>query len=442
MQHLPSQGVSRKASNLHYASLFVLLMLAAFSIFPPFQAMENFKNILLILIITWYSLTLIDSPKFLFQPSFFTYATFFFIIFTVTVPYIYDNPKIGNRFFEISQVFLFYLAYLKNIYVGRTKDNIFIVKLFSLFFIVVSIVTTYALILNPLSSRGGGSIFIEGIKNSLKLVGGYSFIYCLVIVFAISITVYHYSRYLLPIKSRILLFFLSSLFLVNIILSNFTIALLLIILSVLMVYTIRKLNMFFLIIYAIISVSIIVISFQYIGSFLDSISNLFGDTLNALRMTELKNFILSNEEGIAIEARSSVYENSITVFLQNPLNGTISKNLMLKYGVVGFGQHSQILDCFALFGFFIGTLQLYLYSTPFIIRMRTKNTILKKISFIVLIIFILLITFNNITASIGFAAFFIFPTIYDWIAEKLNSYKKTNNEQISRAINNKSLLKT
>jgi len=427
MSNLESNVVTYKASFLHFTSLSLLLLLAIFSIFPPARAITNFREVWIFCVIGWYIVNLLYIPSFLFKPFFFKFSIFFFIIYTVAISYSYGHNQIGNRFFEISEVFIFYMAFLKNRYLGRNKDSISILKIITPFYIYTSIITIIAYRSNPYISRGTITDTVVENQALLKGVGDYAFIYFLVIIFAIFFNILFYRKYFLKFRQTLLLFLLCILFAVNIILSNFTIAFLLLGISIFMIIIIRKFNLPWMIIYVILIILIFIYSKQYIVGLLDFLTNLFGEMLNASRMTELNNFISQNEEGNSIEARFYTYNISIEAFLQNPTFGAIKNhNLYHEFGISGFGQHSQILDCFALFGFIIGTLQLYLFFKPFIIRMRTNNNILKKLTFSVLTVFILLITFNNITPSIGFAAFFIFPTLYDWMDEKIKLNSKTN----------------
>ena len=80
-----------------------------------------------------------------------------------------------------------------------------------------------------------------------------------------------------------------------------------------------------------------------------------------------------------------------------------------------FGQHSQVLDTFALFGIFIGILQLYILFKPFHIYLKDANIYLSSFAEVVVLLFFIQVTINNITPSIGFAVYFIFPTTFNYI---------------------------
>jgi len=419
MRDLSTPIVKSKATLLHKLSLAILLLLGVFSVFSPLRALQNFNQIWAICVVGWYFVNILYTPKFLTRPSFYNYAIYFFVAYTLILPYLTGNSKIGNRFFEISQVFLFYLAYSKNRFIGRSKDNIFIIKIIALFAIFTSIMTIYAYQSNPYISRAVKAGTEEGNQALSQGVGGYEFVYAIVIILPVLLVLLLQKKYIMNIKSKIILFIIGCLFAINIILSNYSIAFILLILSTIMIILIRKLNIAWISVYISIIVVLLFLNISYLASGLFGLfSDFFGDTMNASRMAELNQLFAKNEVGNSLEARSYTYNRSLEAFLESPIFGDVNKELSTNIGLTGFGQHSQILDCFALFGFFIGILQLYLFCKPFIIRMRTTDATLKKLSFIILTIFVLLIFFNNITPSIGFAAFFVFPTAYDWIKER------------------------
>ena len=52
---------------------------------------------------------------------------------------------------------------------------------------------------------------------------------------------------------------------------------------------------------------------------------------------------------------------------------------------------------------------------PFVQRIRQLDGKLSSFAIVFMFIFIVLISINNASPSIGFAAFFIFPLTYDWL---------------------------
>lgn len=137
-------------------------------------------------------------------------------------------------------------------------------------------------------------------------------------------------------------------------------------------------------------------------------------------MLEIKAILDTNEVGFSLGARFDTFEKSINVFLKNPLFGIIVNPLdtNIQGEVIGFGQHSQILDTFALFGAVIGFLQIYVYFSPLLQRIKIGRHFYNNMTLTTVIILIVVSTFNNVTPSIGLAAFFIFPTINEYLNQK------------------------
>jgi len=123
---------------------------------------------------------------------------------------------------------------------------------------------------------------------------------------------------------------------------------------------------------------------------------------------------------VCSEARLNVYQESISIFINNPIFGIIFYPLAVNASgeLIAFGQHSQILDTLALFGILIGLLQLYIYVKP----LKDRITVgLKKydiFAITIMISFLIVSVFNNVTPSIGFAVLFIYPTISEIIKKQ------------------------
>ena len=107
-------------------------------------------------------------------------------------------------------------------------------------------------------------------------------------------------------------------------------------------------------------------------------------------------------------------------FINNPIFGIIFYPLATNHSgqLIAFGQHSQIIDTFALFGFPLGLLQLYIYTKPFRDRITYGYRKYNILTILIMISFLCVSVFNNVTASIGFAVFFIYPTINELINKK------------------------
>jgi hypothetical protein len=104
---------------------------------------------------------------------------------------------------------------------------------------------------------------------------------------------------------------------------------------------------------------------------------------------------------------------SIEAFKEHPILGLLgSGQLQVSNGsLYGFGQHSYILDTFALYGIVGGTLNLLALAAPFINRYRIKRDISLDITMFVVMLLLYLV--NNASESIALAVTIIYPFIRD-----------------------------
>jgi len=167
----------------------------------------------------------------------------------------------------------------------------------------------------------------------------------------------------------------------------------------------------------IIALTIIIQTFMI--NLIDFLINISLGTSNTSRLIEIKNFVITSQMGDLIRTRVDTWVESLVAFSNYPILGVIQNKLYYSGGwLIGFGQHSQFLDTFALFGFGIGLLQIYIFTQPIFIRVKGRDGVYFGMSLLLLLLLIILFTLNNATPSIGFALFFIFPTVYDRLEKK------------------------
>ncbi len=120
--------------------------------------------------------------------------------------------------------------------------------------------------------------------------------------------------------------------------------------------------------------------------------------------------------------RAWTIEASWNAFLHNPISGIIVNSIQFGGNyLIGFGQHSYFMDTLALYGMFIGIVNIYIVLQPFFIQMK-KNNVLYGLNLSMIISTLMLLGMNNTTTSIGFAIFFLYPVFCDWAS----SLKKKN----------------
>lgn len=423
-----SDSNPRRRTLLYKFSLFLIWCLAVLSIFSPLRAFPYFNQLWTVCILGWIAVTILDSPKYIFRPSAYRLSVYVFLIYTITIAYITNTAAIGNRFFELAQIPLFYMAYQKNKLFGWGKDNLRIIAWVIPFVLITSYLTIKTLLTNPWASRGSGNVKVsDGIELVQKGVGGYFFIYFLVFAFAILLFILFNKKHLFEFKYKIIDFFVLFMFAVNIILSNYTTALMLVILSILIRFFGSRLLGKYKVIYLLGFFIFFVFSTFLLNSILNYLAEFLVGSSNAARLVEIQKFLFSNEIGQSSAARVNVFNESIQAFFHNPIFGIIiNTSSVSQIGKLqGLGNHSQILDTFALFGFGIGMLQLFIYLKPIFGRIKNIDGSFSVLSITILLLLCILFTINTATPSIGFAVYFIFPTAYDWI-QKNSNYDNVN----------------
>jgi len=411
----------RSISKMHHIGLFMVFCLGLFSIFPPIRALPFFNQLWALCVLGWIFAVFLYRPWYLLYPNKYRFIVYIYVIYTIVISYVAGNGNIGNRFFELSQLPIFFLAFENNRLLGRNKDNLKILKWLLPFVLFTCFQTLNAYRVNPYISRALKSSKDLGTDYMSQGVGGYEFIYFL--IFIVCILLFSFKSFL-PEKRRKLAyaFFVVILvaFSINIFLSNFSTALFLLVLMFTLRFFGKQINLIKLILTIFVSIFIYLVIDVVALFLIDLYLSNFEGSINASRILELKGFFGNQAAGISLDARFSAFIESIETFYKNPVFGIIIAPLaMNSYGeVIGFGQHSQILDTFALFGVAIGLIQIYVYFNPFLKRVKIGSYSYNMMTITMMIVFLVVSTFNNVTPSIGLAAFFAFPTIIEFLNDK------------------------
>lgn len=404
----------KKRSIFQILSLIMIYFLAVSSIFSPLRALTYYNLLWAFCIVGWFALTALDNPRYVFNLTIYKFAIYFYVIYTVAFAYLTNNGPIGNRFFQLAQLPLFYMAYEKNKLSGWDKDNRILIALSTPFILITCYLTLNAYRINPMISRAVKKQYEIGVEYMKMGIGGYHFIYFLVIAFAI-LLFFIFNKYR-PINRKLKILGIGVLlvFAMNIILSNYSLAFLILIVIVFMRIFFSRINVKTVFFYSLPIAILLFFSNQILLLFLDNLQSLIRGSLNASHILELKYYLSSGYLGNAMYSRYEVFNYSIQSFIHNPIFGTLADPNIIV-GVAIYGNHSQIFDTFAFYGLGIGVLQLYIYLTPIKERIVNVNGSYEGLPLLIMLLMIILFTLNNATPSIGFALYFIFPTVYDWI---------------------------
>lgn len=330
----------------------------------------------------------------------------------VLFPYFFDNSTIAHRYLNLLPLILWYYYYLflKENHEYKKIKKIINITIF--FAIITSCITIYNLIANPYISRSIKSSGEYSINLSKKGIGGYSLIYSMCIL-----GIYSLIKLKIHDKNKFIYLFIYLLSLVLMVLSNYFTALLIFIFSSIISAifikkeksSIRKIIEAFLL--------FIFIFLIFNDDFMNFLISVFLKTIpnngkTYLRLLDIKNSFASNLIDLFLDDRGNSITMSLNNCMKNPFFGIVFSKMKMNDGYyVGFGQHSHILDTFALYGLFVGFIYFILLIFPFINEFKkyNKNIVLLIVSIIMLSIFI----FNNGTDAIAFSLFLAFPTLFD-----------------------------
>lgn len=397
--------------SLYKLSVFVLFLLSCCTILPQIKTIHFYNILWTSLVVIWLFLTYLSIPKFYRNPNLNRLLTYFFIIYVVVISHLNNHSMIANRYLELSQIFIFYWAYL----IGYKKDQGLLNKKLIIIMIpiviYVCIVTLNEYISNPIISRAVKPSTEAGQEYLAKGIGGYDYIYFLVIISTICLYTIRYCSLNKITKSFLLIIVIF--FIVNILLSGFMTATLLLFVSLIFLTIMPRIN----IINSIYIFIFLFLTYYLIDNIFNALILMFeyydSESLNIKRLIELKTLFESGIVMDSINERFKAYLVSIITIAENPIFGSIFSNPSTDgLKALGIGQHSFILDTFALFGVLWGGVLVVLLVLN-LVKLNKRNTKIKNnLPDAMLVIFLVFGFLNNMTPSVGFAAFFVFPVIY------------------------------
>lgn len=416
----------RNYSLYDFMSLMLISYVTVSSVYPPLEVAFIDNSILNILFISiWILISFFRNPGFFYYQSFHRFLTFVFIVISSMLPYLFGYATIGNRYIGIAPIFLLYIIYDYNNKCGKQYLNILVVKITIFFSLITLFITGRALLINPYISRS-----LTSVDNARILmrqgIGGYSFIYFITILSPILGYISLKSNIVKKSFSKTVLLIMCVAMMTVIILSNYFTAFLVVVgASILLVVLtfFRKQRAIFLL-FLISGLIIFIFMGKHIVLFsLDFISDFVGNGLTYYRIKSMEQAIIqTNSLGIDT-TRFELIRTSINAFMKNPLFGIIASgnNDILSFSH-GFGQHSHIIDTFALLGLLPGLLQIYLIVKPYVNRSKLKKYGALNITILLSVLFILF--FNIATVSIGVVSSFILPTILSCITTDYGQRRK------------------
>lgn len=398
---------------------FLTVALIALIFVPQFKFIGAYNFLNLSVTVLWCIIAFSKHPRFFTGGSKYFQVSIVFFLIAIFIAFFADNKVLVNRYSSFVMVPLFYWMYQYNVMYRELKANSRILFLSLPFILYTSIQTTLVLILNPFAARSIKTS-TEGSEDLISDgVGGYGLIYSVVILVIVLVPLLlEQKKFGLMTFRRILLVSLGGSFLYLIILSNYFTALIVTILGVLAIIALYRNKRIFIFL---IPVALLYFTLQKEINLvvIDTISEFVqADGLTHRRLQEIKTELTTGTKTESVDSRSEVVGQSIELLSEYPILGYATTPVH-RFDWNRVGQHSYILDTYALYGLFLGTYSAWIMWLPFRYRITAKQgSKLQVYAWTVGIAFMLLITMNNLTATMGFASFFVFPTVFDYINKR------------------------
>ena len=401
------------ADNL---GLLIMLFLTLSAVFPAITTLGNNAMLCLGCEILWLAMTYYDNRD-NFSALFSKYSWWIvMLIYLFVVPRMFENITVSNRYTPFfigvfgTMMFEYYYQNNKMHVIERT------VKIAMPFYFFTLIRTMYVAMKNPWAVRTikhSGDYSISQLRQG---IGSYGFVYMSVLIFTIAMIIFLFSN---KTKPRIVSLITMVLCLMMFSYANYFTALVIALIAavaVLIAYIrhctkrsekIKVLELFSLLI-------VFFIAFLRSDTISSALSDFIGDGTRIGRVVNSGDSTFQSIADEFLRDRFPTMMKSVDIFVENPFLGVS----VLTRGVPsGLGQHSSILDTFALHGIFIGFAFFKMHGLPYkkydfyqnnVEYRRPLYLALFGISF-----------FNNLTHSLLMASTIICPyLIYKLIDDK------------------------
>lgn len=395
------------------------LYLAVSTVFAQIMAWNYYLILSLAAMFMWFACAVIYRSEFFKRLKMYELSILFFVFYTTVVPYLCGNGVVGNRYLAFSLVLSFHFIYTYNRQCGDNNSNKSIVKWTLPFILYTAVMTTIALIDNSWAARLIKTKGEESMLARAQGIGGYEFIYFIVFL-CILLWFIILNRKLLKLKLQIVssTVVLLALLLYTILLSQYFTAIIMLLVgsSIVLMYTRR--HLLFNVTLAMAGVLLILNYHLLLPVAINLMTNLGVEGKTIQRLESLQDGLSLGDDSI-VSGRTPTLSLSWNAIMENPMIGIVAQTTTVASdgSLDGFGQHSQFLDTFALYGVFIGFLMVYIVARPFFARKFIP--VLTGLNVAMLIMSLVLFSINNVTPSVGFAVFFIYPVLCDWVESRI-----------------------
>ena len=410
MTLIKTRSVSQKV-NLTLQNL-VLLFYFAELIFPRINHFFDSTIICLICLIIWCFVSILYKPTFYYKMPKRRILLLFVYLGFVIWAYLLGYSVIAHRYMSLALIYwgiIIFDFYKETNNLKELKKVLYVVLFLS---IVTALTTLVALIQDPYIARSIKSSGEYSENLAKRGIGGYSFIYYLVVCAPLLLFLVIKKGNKIGIRFFWLLLYLFTMFVI--IKSNYLTAVITSVLaSVILVFGSlfnrgrgRHYFIFF-----------ILILFVILFINIDFILKLLPERVSRVLVIDGESMLGSIWKEFTGD-RLPTLQSSWKAFLENPIFGIMGNRELGHDGefLTGFGQHSFILDTFALYGIIGGILNLV--AVFLIFGKRTYKNVNGALRIAVLSSVIIIFLFNNATESIALAIFILYPFVQHYSGAK------------------------
>lgn len=351
-----------------------------------------------------------------------------YILLTLLIPLLFGQTQLLNRYISLSEVFIFFLVFKYNITLRGYKANMRLLIALLIIILYPTIFSLIALSENGSACRSIKSSFQPGDISFYYLmhgVLGYELIYSTMLMSISLMGLLLFGGKSIKKIYRFFILFYVVLFTILVVMSNYFTATILLFIGYLLVLVFKrgaKILLFLLPLLFIYTIDRNTINANLLNAALAVAPE--GKTYN--RIEQIRDNLGNTNNLEEVDSREETNETSLNQIIEHPLLGAIASD---KFAISDVGQHSYVLDTMAIYGIPIGLLGCFAVLLPLIYLYRRVNvSMLKRFCFLFGLIYIFLLYRNNITITIGFSAYFFFPTIYSQLKEyqyEKNTHSRT-----------------
>lgn len=396
--------------------ILCVLYITVWAISPPLAYGTAYRIVAVAATSWWLFIEFLKRPSTFFRPSVATASALIFVAYSAIVGYMIEGFSDIVRNFQI-YIFLLFLVFYES-YRKRDVRQLRIVfwGALSLFPIWLWLTyRTYGQVHNV--SR----ILVRSSEVALNYrgqgVGGYELVYSMIVAIPVLLYLFKYfyrpdvfrlssSARILPMGLILTNLILGSLVIIK---AGYSISVIIFAISIVITIIIGKRSTLLVFRASCTFLIIVLLYFYFFVPIMELLANLSKGTMYERKFHDLVSFIANEQITGTLALRTERYLRSVKLFFENPIVGTLSFSHI--------GKHSAILDRYARYGIFVGTLFAYtVFYLPLQIlkRQRGKNFGMASAVAFVVICFSFL---NNLFSSYGFMVFIFYPLAMSYIED-------------------------